>query len=384
MNRVILQWPSFGPYHTARLLACANEAPPGVEVIGLAVAGQVDGRPWLPDKDLTGLEIVTLFPDSMYHELSAELVKTTMQQKLDALNPAAMGISGYGMADSRAALRWCRRRGVPRVLMTESKADDAPRSWWKELAKRHLVKQFGSALCGGRPHRAYLHQLGMRDEHIFDKYDVVDNSRFATAVAEVRAHPERYRDLPGLADPRPFFLVSSRFIARKNLPRLLDAYHQYRLSDPDGWRMVILGTGPDAGALESKVANQAIPDVCFAGFQQFDSLVAYYGFAGAFVHPAIQEQWGLVVNEAMACGLPVLVSKTVGAAHDLVVDGVNGYTFDPLSTGEITEALARLAADSDKRRQMADRSLEILREWTPQHFAKNFWAAVAVAASKGN
>jgi len=377
MKRVVLQWPSFGPYHTARLLACRDQAPPDSEVIGLAVAGQVSGRPWTPDQPISGLKIMTLFPDAMYHELPKGEVKSEMRKTLDQLNPSAMGISGYGMTDSREALYWCGRNDATRVLMTESKADDAPRKWWKEWIKRCFVAKFDSALCGGSPHRAYLKELGMPSAKIFDRYDVVDNERFAAAAKAARANPNAHRHQPGLEDPRPFFLVSSRFIARKNVDRLLEAYRDYRLAQSQGWRLVILGAGPDEAALRKQVLDQSIPDVCFAGFRQFDELIAYYAFAGAFVHPALQEQWGLVINEAMACGLPIGASRTTGAAHDLVEDGGNGFTFDPANVNDIQQTLSQLAADSSEREKMSRRSREIIADWTPREFAKNFWAAIA-------
>ena len=379
MSRIALQWPSFGPYHTARLRACQAMAPEGVEIVGIAVAGQVQGRPWVADGDLGGVKVVTLFPDAMYHELPAQDVKRAMKRALDELQPDAVGVSGYGMTDSRAALKWCRDHAAVRVLMTESKADDAPRTWWKELLKRHLVSRFSSALCGGSPHRAYLEQLGMKPELIFDRYDVVDNERFWQAAEAARANPEPFRGLPGLDNDQPYFLVSSRFIDRKNLPRLLSAYHAYRQKHPQGWRLIILGTGPDEEDLRQQVARKAIPDIVFAGFMQFDELIAYYAFAGAFIHPALQEQWGLVVNEAMACGLPIGVSQTVGAAYDLVQDGVNGFKFDPEDVASIEHALTRLAADPEYRERMAASSREIIQSWTPEHFAKHFWAAVEVA-----
>jgi glycosyltransferase involved in cell wall biosynthesis len=376
MSSVILQWPSFGPYHTARLRACQELAPDGVDVVGIAVAGQVQGRPWSADGDLGGVKVETLFPDAMYHELPAPRVNDAMKHALDQLQPCAVGVSGYGMADSRAALQWCCRNEVTRVLMTESKEDDAPRIWWKEFIKRRLVSRFDSALCGGSPHRAYLEQLGMKPELIFDRYDVVDNERFWQAAQAARQNPEPFLGLPGLDVSKAYFLVSSRFIDRKNLPRLLSAYHSYRQTNPEGWRMIILGTGPDEDELRKQVAEASIPEVVFAGFQQFDQLIAYYAFAGAFIHPALQEQWGLVVNEAMACGLPIGVSKTVGAAYDLVEDGVNGFKFDPNEISSIEGALIRLAADPDHRERMANSSREIIQSWTPEHFAKHFWAAV--------
>lgn len=375
-RRIILQWPSFGPYHTARLRACAELAPEGVEVVGLAVAGQVEGRPWKPDREMEGVRIVTLFPDAMYHALQGSQVAEAMTRTLDELEPFAVGVSGYGMTDSRAALRWCVRHGVRRVLMTESKADDAPRVWWKEWLKRRLVARFHSALCGGSPHRAYLEQLGMAREKIWDRYDVVDNERFHQAAEQARSRPEAYRALPGLDESSPYFLVSSRFIERKNLSRLIRAYAAYRTARPDGWRLVILGTGPDEAALRARVESERVAGVCFAGFQQFDELAAYYAFAGAFIHPALQEQWGLVVNEAMACGLPVLCSATVGAAHDLVRNGENGWRFDPTSTDEMRDAMLKVSADEETREKMGRRSIEIIAEWTPRHFAEGFWNAV--------
>ena len=140
--------------------------------------------------------------------------------------------------------------------------------------------------------------------------------------------------------------------------------------------MIILGTGPDEDELRKQVAEQSIPEVVFAGFQQFDELIAYYAFAGAFIHPALQEQWGLVVNEAMACGLPIGVSQTVGAAYDLVQDGINGYKFDPSEVSSIEDALTRLAADPEHREKMAAGSREIIQSWNPEDFAKHFWAAL--------
>lgn len=378
-SRVILHWPSFGPYHTARLRACVKAAPAGVEVIGLAVAGQVQGRPWEAGEDGKDLRVETLFPEEMYHELPKARVRQAMQGILDQLGPAVVGISGYGMTDSRAALEWARRKKVCRVMMTESKADDAPRVWWKEWLKSRLVRRFDSALCGGSSHRAYLEQLGMPAGRIFDRYDVVDNERFRAAAERVRVDPNSHRHLPGLDDERPFFLVSSRFIARKNLPRLIEAYAAYRREDRDGWRLVILGTGPDESQLRRQVVSDQVPDVTFAGFQQFESLVAYYALAGAFVHPALQEQWGLVVNEAMVCGLPVLCSETVGACYDLVRDGENGFRFDPGETSSIGRALTAMATSPD-REAMGRRSLEIISEWTPEDFARNFWAAAEVSS----
>ena len=377
---IVLHWPSFGPYHTARLMACAEQAPPGVRVVGLAVAGQVQGRPWVADQMMERVEVVTLFPEAMYHELDPSAVKVAMRRSLEELSARAVGISGYGMVDSRAALRWCVQKRVPRILMTESKADDAPRVWWKEWLKRRLVGKFGSGLCGGTPHRAYLEQLGMPAGRIRDRYDVVDNQRFRQAVEEVRRAPGRWRHLPGLSHEGRYFLASSRMIERKNLRGLLEAYRGYSEATHAPWPLILLGTGPEEDSLREQAASLRQGQVVFAGFRQFDELVAYYAFAGAFIHPALQEQWGLVINEAMSCGLPVLSSRTAGAAHDLVTHGGNGFLFDPMVIREMKDAmLAMSGMPEDEWRAFSERSLERISSWTPEDFGRNFWSAARAA-----
>lgn len=380
---VVLHWPSIGPYHLARLRACQREAPAGTEVVGLAVAGEVEGRPWSAVEAASGIRVEVAFPAAQYHTLRAAESASAVEKHLEKLRPFAVGLSGYGMPESRRMLQWCRRNDAARILMSETKADDAPRHWLKEMVKRYLVSRFDSALCGGTPHRRYLEQLGMKPERIFEKYDVVDNETFATAAEQVRRQPEAFRQLPGLNDPRPFFLVSSRMIERKNLRNLLLAFDSYRRAQPQGWRLVILGTGPREAALRALVSERTIPDVVFAGFQQMEQLVAYYALAAVFIHPARQEQWGLVVNEAMACGLPVLVSKTVGAASDLVKEGSNGFTFDPSEAGQLDALLQKVSAPNFPLHDFGLASREIISHWTPEHFARGFWAAVG-AAGKSN
>jgi 1,2-diacylglycerol 3-alpha-glucosyltransferase len=107
----------------------------------------------------------------------------------------------------------------------------------------------------------------------------------------------------------------------------------------------------------------------------------WYAFAGAFIHPAIQEQWGLVVNEAAASGLPILCSDTVGAAAELVNDGVNGFAFPPLDGDAIADALLKThQLGNDELAAMGVASQEIVAEWGPHRFADGFLSAVSATA----
>ena len=120
--------------------------------------------------------------------------------------------------------------------------------------------------------------------------------------------------------------------------------------------------------------------VVLPGFRQYDELPAFYGLAGAFVHASTTEQWGLVVNEAMAAGLPVIVSGRCGCAPDLVRNGVNGFTFDPEDVEELAGLMQRMAAMRDGQRvAMARAGQRIIADWGPQRFADGLLQAVRAA-----
>lgn len=122
--------------------------------------------------------------------------------------------------------------------------------------------------------------------------------------------------------------------------------------------------------------TEHIEEVTLAGFRQLEETTAYYGLAGAFVHPAQVDQWGLVVNEAMAAGLPVLVSKRAGCAHDLIRDGENGFCFDPADASQLSRLLCKIASPDTDRAAMGRRSREIIARWSPDRFAEGLWQAL--------
>jgi glycosyltransferase involved in cell wall biosynthesis len=267
--------------------------------------------------------------------------------------------------------------------MVESKEDDAPRVRWREALKAVIVRQYDAALVGGTPHRDYLQKLGLRDDFIFDGYDVVDNAYFAEAVTKAREHPEQHSHLPGLAGGSPYFLVASRFIPRKNLDRLLTAYGQYRRQSAHPWRLLILGDGRLRHDLEERVARERIEQVIFAGLRPYEEVSAYYAYAEALIHPASKDQWGLVVNEAMAAGLPVIVSTGAGCAGDLVHPPHNGYLFEPTDVTGLIDAMQRMSSRHTDRGAMGTRSKDIIRDWTPERFARGLYDA-AICGSRSS
>ena len=102
--------------------------------------------------------------------------------------------------------------------------------------------------------------------------------------------------------------------------------------------------------------------VVYAGFRQFGELPGFYAGAGAFVHPALEEPWGLVINEAMASGLPVLSSRNVGAAEEVGFEGETGFLFDPMDAGEMTRAMTRISSMPDEERNTMGRAARAMVE----------------------
>ena len=302
---------------------------------------------------------------------------------LTSHRPGAVAVPGWSDPAALAALFWGLENDVPVIVMSESTAFDERRRGWKEAIKSKVVRLCAAGLAGGTPHAEYLEKLGLRGGLVFTGYDAVDNDHFADGARTARAEGEVARVRLGL--PARYFLASSRFIEQKNLPALLSAYAAYRLGAGNtAWKLVLLGDGPLRGRLVRIVSELNIAnDVFLPGFKQYDELPAYYGLAGAFVHASVREPWGLVVNEAMAAGLPVLVSDRCGCARDLVRLGENGDTFDPAQPDILAELMTKLSQNPPARlSEMAGASRRIVEEWSLANFAENLCLAVSAARSQ--
>ena len=187
-----------------------------------------------------GFNRVTLFSGAAVNELPASRIFSRVGQALDQLRPQVVAIPGWYDRCSLAALRWCGSHGVPAVVMSETTAWDVERKWLKEAMKRRLLKLCAAGLVGGRAHAEYLEQLGIGRNKIFFGYDAVDNDYFAEKAAEVRGQKSVVSEQKAevcsqssvvrsqLRLPENFFLASARFVEKKNLSRLIQAYARYR------------------------------------------------------------------------------------------------------------------------------------------------------------
>lgn len=353
----------FGPYHLARLRAAAARC----ETLGLEFHGRSREYAWeLADRSDVKLE--TLAAQAPTTQETHEEFRKKLADRLSRVSPDVVAVPGWSSHGALASLQWCAITGTPAVLMSESSAHDEPRVWYKELIKRRLVALASSALVGGRLHAEYLQRLGMPSDHVFTGYDVVDNSHFTDAFDS------------RITSPKPHFLASSRFVAKKNLPLLLRAFASYRsAAGESAWNLVLLGDGELRTILVALIDELKLAgSVEMPGFVQYDELPGYYNRASAFVHASTTEQWGLVVNEAVASGLPVIVSNRCGCAPELVQERVNGLLFDPADQSALTECFVRLSALSNEVLASYSRASSNI---AAQHDAPQFGEGVLKAAT---
>ena len=368
-----------GPYHHARLNAAADRlAVTGIEwsAKGYDSWGAADAP--------ARYQKISLFPEATDNHPGKSELWRAFWSALEQANPDVVAVNGWNNFGSLVAADCCVRRGIPMVVMSESARQDEPRTWWKEMIKRRIVALYSAALVGGQRHVEYLVELGMPRDRIFTGYDVVDNAYFRRKAEEIRSQKSDVRKQYGL--PENYFLSSARFVEKKNLPTLIRAYATYRQkSEASGnppWDLVLLGDGPLREALNTQHSTLNLHGhVHFPGFKQYDELPVYYALAKAFVHASTTEQWGLVVNEAIASGLPVIVSERCGCVPELVQD--NGFTFDPTDEHALASLLLQMASlSNDERRRLGDASYRVAANVVPERFGEGLEHAAHLALNQ--
>jgi glycosyltransferase involved in cell wall biosynthesis len=160
-------------------------------------------------------------------------------------------------------------------------------------------------------------------------------------------------------------LYCGQLIERKGLDTLLTAFRQLRAAGRNV-RLQLVGTGPLEASLKQSIPPADADVIDFAGFQPVESLPRLFAEADLFVLPSRHDGWGVVVNQALAAGLPLICSEAVGAAHDLIREGWNGYRFAPGDDLSLTGRLQELIEDAERRTQMSRNSREFSSSWTPE------------------
>ena len=296
------------------------------------------------------------------------------EKALQQTAPDAILCGGYNYFASWTALRWAERNQVPFFLWAESTKKDFRRGdRWTESLKIGFLRRCQGFVVPGQASCDYLAGYSVPLGKIFVAPNAVDNQFFEQHSFRVRQQADFHRRELNL--PPRFFLFAGRLVKEKGIFDLLDAYRALLAGLRREIALVFVGDGPARAELGRRAGDEA-GLIVLAGFAQRERLASYYALAEALVFPTHTDPWGLVVNEAMACGLPVICSDAAGCAEDLVQGCENGLIVPARDIAQLSAAMAKVAADSELRSSMGQHSRERIQSYSPEACAAGMAQAV--------
>jgi glycosyltransferase involved in cell wall biosynthesis len=303
------------------------------------------------------------------------LINRDVLSTLNKLRPDAVLCGGYNYLTSWQAAYWARFHRVPLLLWSESTALDQRHGHRPvEFLKAQFLRLCRSFVVPGRSSSNYLKDFGISDRLIFTAPNAVDVTLFSNPAKQARRNEVEVRARRSL--PSRYFLFVGRLVKAKGIFELLETYAQLDTEIRDKVGLVFVGDGADRPALMERAARIAPGTIQFPGFIQREGLSDFYALADALIFPTHSDTWGLVVNEAMSCGLPVIVTGVAGCVADLVQDGWNGFVVSPKDRAALASVMTRLANDSVLRKEMGSRSRERIDAYSPEAWAEGLVHAV--------
>jgi glycosyltransferase involved in cell wall biosynthesis len=301
------------------------------------------------------------------------LLNQNLSEALQTENPDAILCGGYNYLASWQALRWAKRKRIPFLLWCESTANDQRAGHALiESLKQNFFGKCDGFVVPGTSARNYVGQMAVTGKRIFTAPNAVDNDLFASGAGSARTKEARVRE--ELRLPRRYFFFAGRLVKAKGVFELLEAYGSLKPELRSQIGLVFAGDGRSRADLE-RVAESIHPGIIrLPGFVQRDELASYYGLADCVVFPTHSDTWGMAVNEAMACGLPVICSQAAGCAADLIKE--NGRIVAPKNVFQLARAIDEIAADPALREEMSCESRKIIQRYSPELCA----AGIAEAA----
>jgi L-malate glycosyltransferase len=335
---------TFLPYHKARLRHLDSTCrAAGIRLLQIEVASQDSAYDFTETPLGDSGERYCCFPGIDYQTLTARNVHGKVLELLEQLRPDAVIGHAVPFPEGMAAIAYRNRTGARVFIVDDAWSGSDLSGPIVRYVKRFIHANVDGALLPSKTHQDYYAELGLGPDSTAVGAAVVDNAFFDRNASAARANPVSTRARLGM--PEHYFLFVGRFLERKGITYLLRAYGRYRANAERPWSLVLVGGSgldlPEDACLQ--------PGVMMPGRLFGDDLAMTIGLAGALVVPSLIEQWGLVVNEAMAAGTPVIVSRACGAAQ-LVEDGVSGYTIQSGDEVALAERLAQMSRSTEAER----------------------------------
>jgi glycosyltransferase involved in cell wall biosynthesis len=378
--RVTVVSPEPTPYRSPLFDLVA--ARPELELTVIYAAHTVAGRTWSveprhPSTFLPGLALPGL-ARVLHHDYP---VTPGILRALRDSRPDVVVVSGWSTFASQAAIAWCRRRGVPYLPLVESH-DLGPRKGWRRAVKSAVVPRVlrgaAGALALGTASRDSLVERGAPRERIRVFANTIDVPAWEERQRGLAQRRSELRTELGAGADDLVLLSVARLGPEKGLDTLVRGVAAAR--DPK-LLLVVAGDGPQRRQIEALAQGLGVR-MRLTGDLSAERIAEAYAAADVFALLSTRETWGVVVNEAAASGLPLVLSDRVGAAYDLLSDGENGFLVGAGDVDATGEAFKRLAADAGLRTRAGERSRELMRGWGYGPSVESFVAAVRDAAAR--
>ena len=293
--------------------------------------------------------------------------------RLRRFDPDYVVIHGYDRLTHWLAIAYCRSMGIPIALRGDSNARLDTGVGWRPAVRRvmlrWLVRRCSAVLSIGSANRDYWRCYGATERQIHSAPYAVDNAGVARAAGDHRPDP----------DGRLRFLYVGRLVRRKRVDLLIAAFE--RLHEQRAASLTILGDGPEADRLRSMQSPSAAARTRWLGKLSNEQAWGAYGRADLLVLPSKYEPWGLVVNEAMAAGLPVIADHRCGAALDLIDEGRTGWRLRPLDEEALLTAMRQACDEPARVCEMGRIAQRHIQRWSFDRTVDGFLSAIDAAPS---
>jgi glycosyltransferase involved in cell wall biosynthesis len=301
--------------------------------------------------------------------------------------PDAILLTGWhylGLLQAFWAAKFLR---IPVILRMESN-EARPRSWLAHQMHRMLFRGLSMGLPIGKSNARWYLNNGLKNDQLIKAPYFIDNARFAGQVAQQQSERPALRQHWNIPEEAFCFLFAGKLQSKKRPQDLIEALALLLKEKPKGLpavHLLIVGNGHLKEACEKQVHRSGLP-VSFAGFLNQTEITRAYVACDCFVLPSDHgETWGLVVNEAMACGLPAVVSDQVGCHEDLIIEGVTGLSYPCGDTLALSACLRKMASDPQSSRGMGEAArVRVNTMFTIETAAAAVKTAVMRLKSKGD
>jgi glycosyltransferase involved in cell wall biosynthesis len=351
---------------------------PEIDLTVVYAAGTVHRREWTLDLKhdpivLTGPRVRAMRLLHHDYPLTPQIWRLLSRERFDVLV-----VGGWSLMATQLAIAWARMHRVPYLLISENHFRE-PRAGWvsalKGLVLPRVVRPAAGHLVTGVLARDHQLHYGARPETITVFPNTVDVAAFGRRADELRARRRELRSGLGIADDAIAVTQVSRFIPMKAPDEAVESVARARALAERSLHLVLVGSGPLQEQLAARAAELELP-VTFTGWRSGDELLEAYAATDIFLLLSRRETWGIVVNEAAAVGLPLVLTDAVGAAADLLVPGENGELVRSGDLDGQAAAIAKLAVDDGLRDRYGRRSRELVAPWSYEPSVESFVNAV--------